>query len=145
VWRRTTTIRRTPAVGKSRAFGRQQTRSVTFVIVRVTGRQLTGFITPGFLQRRDHPMKVFTTIAWTAVVLVLLAAYLVALTKLRMVEFRADARGGASGALTDFNQVMPRGLGLPAHAQARWPVRGLYPNMGPRSNPAFIARGEPLR
>jgi hypothetical protein len=111
----------------------------------VTARQLSGFITPGFIQRRDDLMKVFTTIAWTAVVLVLLAAYLVALTTLRMAEFQADARGGASGTAMEFNQVMSRGLRLPAHAQTRWPVRSLYPNMGPPFTPALIARGEPLR
>jgi hypothetical protein len=87
-------------------------------------------------------MKVFTTIAWTAVVLVLLAAYLVALTKLRMLEFQADARGSASGATMEFNQIMPRGPGLPAHAQARWPVRGVHPNMVSPHDPALIARGE---
>ena len=90
-------------------------------------------------------MKVFTTIAWTAVVLVLLAAYLVALTTLRMAEFPADARGGAFGVAMEFNQDMPHGLRLPAHAQTRWPVRGLYPNVGSPFTPALIARGEPLR
>lgn len=94
--------RRAPAVGKWRAFGGRERRSVTFAIVRMTGRQFTGSIAPGFLQRRDDLMKVFTTIAWTAVVLVLLAAYLVALTRLRMVEFRTDPRGVASGASTEF-------------------------------------------
>jgi hypothetical protein len=90
-------------------------------------------------------MKVFTTIAWTAVTLLLLAAYLVALTKLRMTEFEADARGGASGAAMEFNQVMSRGLRLPAHAQTRWLAHGLLPNMGTPLNPALMARGEPPR
>jgi hypothetical protein len=120
-------------------------RSVTFAIVRVTARWLAGFITPGFLQRRDDLMKVFTTIAWAAVTLLLLAAYLVALTKLRMTEFEADARGGASGAALEFNLAMPRGPGLPAHAQTRWLARGLHPNMGTPLNPALMARGEPPR
>jgi len=90
-------------------------------------------------------MKVFTAIAWTAIGLVLLAAYSVALTKLRLAEIHTDPWAVASGATMEFNQVMPHASRSPAQMQARWLARGLFPKTGRSSDPALIAGGEGLR
>jgi hypothetical protein len=117
-------------------------RSDAFESIRATGKPFRDLITPGSNQWRDDLMKRFKMIVWAAVILVLFAAYLTALTKLRLAGIQSDPQAIALRYAIASKPVSGPGARLPAQPQPPWLARGLYPNGGQGSTLPRVARGD---